>query len=619
MPRSHLLAIAAVTALGFSAGAPARAAEAAFTPVDTPAAAVDEAELAPPARPLSARQLVRELDALLADHPATRRATVTLRVTDTETGEVLFDRGGSRLLTPASNLKIFTSAAALDAFGPEHRFQTRLKFGKLAEPLTVDETAESGAAPARPARAPLAARDRVLVLEGGGDPMFRIPDLRAMVAQVVESHGAAALANRAVAIDNRRFPVPRFGPGWMWDDAGDTYNMPISAAMLDFNAVTVRVRPTPPRSAEAEARAESRPEAAPAGTDPAAAASPIRRPHVETLPDAGPALPIRNRGRVIPADTPADDRVPLRLTRRPGDDTATLTGDLPADSEPVILGVTPEDPGRWVGQVLVSLFAEHGIPVGPVVRLSADQFASAELNTVSTHRGPAMAAILEHFNHESENAVGELLLLHLGELAVNDALTTPAERERRRAAEKEREDRRLEAAAAATEAGTSVAEAPAEDPAETFKAQLPVKLPTAWDAGAESISTWLALSAGIEPDAFRLVDGSGLSRYNLLSGEANTQLLEIMLRHPDAETFVAALPTWPVRVSPDDAETPVLEERVTGKSGGMTGVYTLAGYLDTVRGRRLVFSFMANGIRGPRAEIRDLRDAVWARLARYRH
>jgi D-alanyl-D-alanine carboxypeptidase/D-alanyl-D-alanine-endopeptidase (penicillin-binding protein 4) len=68
--------------------------------------------------------LKNALDAALDSHPTAKRTTVTLKVIDLESGEVLYDRGGARLLTPASNPKIYTSACALDLIGSEHRFKT---------------------------------------------------------------------------------------------------------------------------------------------------------------------------------------------------------------------------------------------------------------------------------------------------------------------------------------------------------------------------------------------------------------------------------------------------------------------------------------------------------------
>ena len=67
--------------------------------------------------------LTEQLDALLAD-PRFTGSQVGLVVRDASTGEELYDRNGGSRLLPASNIKLFTSAAAMDLLGPDFRFHT---------------------------------------------------------------------------------------------------------------------------------------------------------------------------------------------------------------------------------------------------------------------------------------------------------------------------------------------------------------------------------------------------------------------------------------------------------------------------------------------------------------
>ena len=53
-------------------------------------------------------------------------ADVGVRVVDLGSGRELYARQADRPMMPASNLKLVTTATALDLFGPEYRFQTRL-------------------------------------------------------------------------------------------------------------------------------------------------------------------------------------------------------------------------------------------------------------------------------------------------------------------------------------------------------------------------------------------------------------------------------------------------------------------------------------------------------------
>ncbi|MDX1682173.1 MAG: D-alanyl-D-alanine carboxypeptidase, partial [Phycisphaeraceae bacterium] len=56
--------------------------------------------------------------------------TVSARAVDLRSGEVVMDVNGSRTLIPASNMKLVTSAAALDVLGQDFRFRTELRLHK---------------------------------------------------------------------------------------------------------------------------------------------------------------------------------------------------------------------------------------------------------------------------------------------------------------------------------------------------------------------------------------------------------------------------------------------------------------------------------------------------------
>ena len=118
--------------------------------------------------------------------------------------------------------------------------------------------------------------------------------------------------------------------------------------------------------------------------------------------------------------------------------------------------------------------------------------------------------------------------------------------------------------------------------------------------------------AGLEPGSFKLVDGSGLSRYNLICADSSIKLLAFMKQHPHYETFFNALPVYEV-------ETPGGEkqELVRAKPGGMSGVSTISGYALTLDGRQLAFSMLANGFIGKSKPVHELRGKGWGVLVRY--
>lgn len=104
--------------------------------------------------------------------------------------------------------------------------------------------------------------------------------------------------------------------------------------------------------------------------------------------------------------------------------------------------------------------------------------------------------------------------------------------------------------------------------------------------GVEAMRQWLA-SIGISRSEFRFEDGSGLSRLTQATPRATTHLLARMANNED---YVATLPVGALDGSLARRALP----RVKAKTGGMTGVNTLSGYLDSRRHGRLAFSIMVN-------------------------
>ena len=142
---------------------------------------------------------------------------------------VLLQRNPDLLFTPASNQKLFTSAAALALLGPAYRITT--------------------AAAADPSR-------RRIYLKGGGDPLLISDDLDSLASQLARQlprGGAWTLVG-----DVSRFDSVYWGPGWMWDDASDPDGMGITPLTVNRNTVEVLLRAGTKREAVEQAKATLR-------------------------------------------------------------------------------------------------------------------------------------------------------------------------------------------------------------------------------------------------------------------------------------------------------------------------------------------------------------------------
>lgn len=138
-----------------------------------------------------------------------------------------------------------------------------------------------------------------------------------------------------------------------------------------------------------------------------------------------------------------------------------------------------------------------------------------------------------------------------------------------------------------------------------------------WDAGRPVLVDALT-TLGVT-GALSMADGSGLSRMDQISPAQLAQLLSGATTRP---WFPAWFDALPVAGNPDRLTGGTLRSRMAGtaaegnvhaKTGSLTGVTGLSGYVDTAGGERLVFSMLTNNTIGINAK--TIEDRVAVRLA----
>ena len=154
-----------------------------------------------------------------------KNASVTFRAIDAVSGEVLSEFDPGRSLVCASTMKLFSCAATLDIFGPEHRFKTRLAHnGKVNS-----EGALNGD----------------LLIIGGGDPALgshRFAEhygnwLNRWV-DYVKSKGINEIRGR-VCTDISYFEGETEPRNWVWADLGNYYGSAAGSLMINENTVNL--------------------------------------------------------------------------------------------------------------------------------------------------------------------------------------------------------------------------------------------------------------------------------------------------------------------------------------------------------------------------------------------
>ncbi|MBN4080907.1 D-alanyl-D-alanine carboxypeptidase/D-alanyl-D-alanine-endopeptidase, partial [Caldithrix abyssi] len=114
-----------------------------------------------------------------------------------------------------------------------------------------------------------------------------------------------------------------------------------------------------------------------------------------------------------------------------------------------------------------------------------------------------------------------------------------------------------------------------------------------WENGLLAVKSFLNDEVGIDTTMFSLKDGSGVSRYNYSSPNQFIQLLSWAYNTPSIrDNFLATLPIGGQNGTLKDRN---LSSNVHAKTGSLSGVSSLSGYVFTQSGETIAFSILMNG------------------------
>ena len=135
--------------------------------------------------------------------------------------------------------------------------------------------------------------------------------------------------------------------------------------------------------------------------------------------------------------------------------------------------------------------------------------------------------------------------------------------------------------------------------------------PGTWQKGRDAINEFLEEIIG-EPPVHRFVDGSGLSRYNLLNAELLTQLLVHIYHNFELmPEYLASLPIAGVDGTLGERMQGMSAEKVLrAKTGTLSGVSTLAGYTVTADDEVFAFGILISHYVGSAIPARDIQDQI---------
>ena len=140
------------------------------------------------------------------------------------------------------------------------------------------------------------------------------------------------------------------------------------------------------------------------------------------------------------------------------------------------------------------------------------------------------------------------------------------------------------------------------------------------DSGINLINN-LIDSAGLNPEDYRLVDGSGVSHYNVVSAELFVKVLKYFYdKYP--ELYIILYNSFPVAGVDGTLEYRMRKSaawnNVHAKTGTLTGVSTLSGYLTTKKNHLLAFSIFMQNYVGSSSKAKNFQDEICKILAEYK-
>jgi len=116
---------------------------------------------------------------------------------------------------------------------------------------------------------------------------------------------------------------------------------------------------------------------------------------------------------------------------------------------------------------------------------------------------------------------------------------------------------------------------------------------------------------GVVPESYTLFDGSGLSRKDLISPEAIVETLRGMAKTPNAFVYRDSLPLAGKSGTLKNRFQQISTQAIVrAKTGSMTGVSALSGYIESSDYQPLVFSIMVNDVNQPVGIVRQAIDQV---------
>lgn len=459
---------------------------------------------------------------------ALQSAYVGVAVASTRTSELIFRFNEKKLFVPASNMKLFTTAAALLELSPDFSYKTTLS----TDGKPVSGTLEGN-----------------LIITASGDPTisgyFNGNNPIAVFEQWADDlhkKGITAI-HGDIIVDNSAFQDKPLGEGWHWDDLDHCYAAPKDAFSFNNNCLAIIISPGNTTGFPVKYRLE---------------------------PDTEYFTVVNN---AVTGPPGSENNILLSFTedRR----NIALKGSIPSDHDDSVKYLAIKNPPEFGVFVFKEILKRKGISFTKATekyllknsatgKAAQDEIRQANLSghniIFSEYRSPGLSEIIKVINKLSNNFYAEQLFLSLAENTGRKGNSSEA------------------------------------------------------SLAVQSILR----KNGIDLDGFFMVDGSGLSRLNLITPELTVRLLQKMKQSALFIPFYESLAITGIDDTPAKHGLPrPFENNARTKTGTMKHIKNLSGYITTKDGELLAFSLLCNNCDVPSETINKVYTKILARLAMF--
>lgn len=316
--------------------------------------------------PNASEELHSEINYLLAD-PNLGNAYIGVYIESLADGKVLFKQNEHKLFVPASNMKLYTTAAGLNLFGASYNYETLIGTDGMLSDSVLNGN---------------------LIVRGSGDPTisgrFYDDDMLTVFrnwADSIKRFGVQKIEGNLIA-DNSFFENDILADGWNWDDEPYWYSAQPSALSFNDNCVDFKVTPS---------------------------IEPGQAVIVQQAPDIA-YLRIVNTAKTSSADSLPN----LHITRDRAQNIVRISGSLPCRSKPVKESISVENPAVFFLQSFRKILSENGIFIEGRDSVSTKRVDL--MDTLLTHVSAPLSEIIRVINKKSHNLYAEQLLKTIGKL-----------------------------------------------------------------------------------------------------------------------------------------------------------------------------------------------------------